>query len=661
MRRTVFCASLCLFAAGLHVKGADWKPISAEEMALKQPKVDPKADAEVLLWDISVADEATNNQYPETVYRYYVRLKVFTERGAKTFQVPDIEYSKNQHVSDVAGHTVQPDGSVQEVGKDGILEHLLGKRKGVKDRAVSLAMPNVKPGTIIEYRWRETHDGELADNVALPGAREIPVEHLVYHIRPLQSPYFPYSMRYNTFNMNLPPFKDGPDHMFISSVDNVPAFAEEPDSPPELDMKPWVLIFYMEDSKVKPDDYWKKEGKRSYAYFHSQIKVNGDVKAIANEVAGSGKTPEEQIRLLYVYCQKHIKNLSGPDVSDTERQKNKDNHSSVDTLKRAAGFPLDIQLAFAALVNAMGLEARPALVSCREIKFFDKAMANRYFLPQIDIAVQIGDSWKLYDVTNRHVAPGQLPWHEEGVPALITDDKNPEWITTPVTDAAHSRTARIGSFKLDESGTLEGDIAVTYEGHEAAEWRAQNIDRSTGQRDDEFKKELNARFGGAEITQLLLPDPAETTGFVTARCHIKVEGYATRTGKRLIFAPAFFEMNEGPRYAPSERRNPVYFRYGWSEVDDVRVDIPSGFTLDHPDAPGGFDLTPFMKYTVKIAAGKHYITYHRELAACDKFVAPVPKEKYSGIKRVFDVIHDSDGHLLTLKADPAAQPQQPGN
>jgi hypothetical protein len=641
-----------LFCA-LSLQATEWKPISAEDLALKQGRVDPQADAEVLLLDVSISDEAVNGEYPETVYAFYTRLKIFTDRGVKNFQAPDIEYTRHQHVAQVAGRTIQSDGTEQEVAKSAIIDHVLEKRKGFKERAVSLAMPNVKPGTIIEYRWRETHEDELANNVALPAGREIPVEHVVYHVKPLSNPFFPFSMRCQAFGTKIEPFKPEPHGFFTTGLDNIPAFKEEEDSPPSNDVLPWLLIYYMPDKSQSADDFWKSEAKERYGWYKIRTKVNGDVKSTAQTVTAGAKSPGEQIRLLYEYCQKNIKDLRGPDVSDTEHHKVKDVQTSADTLKSGAGYPADIEIAFTALAEAAGFTARPAYVADREIKFFHKGLTNPYFLPARDVAVNIDGTWRLYDLRSRYVQPGHVRWQEEGVLALVLDDKNPTWIEVPIGDAAASHVTRTASLKLNDDGSVEGPVTEMLTGHPEEEWRALNVERSPAQREEHFRNSLNHRFGAAEITNIALPDPADLTKPVILRCHLKADGYATRTGKRLMFAPAFFETNLPARYEASERQNAIYIRYGWSETEDIVFEIPKGFALDHPDAPGPLHFPPFFDYKVKILASSERITFHREFSVADKGTNVQTKDHYQAVKQVFDALHTSDTHLLTLKTQSA--------
>lgn len=470
-----------------------------------------------------MADAAANNQYPYTVYSHYLRIKIFNNRGAKKYGTVDIEYRGKQNISELFARTIEPEGSILEVAKDPVFDRIVEKRNRRKVHVRSFAMPGVKAGSIIEYRWKESHDDELANYVRLPGHLDVPIEHLVYHLKPLVNPYFPYSMRYLPFNMSLPPFKYDPTGYAVSGVDNIPAFNEEPDSPPETQISTWALIYYDVDRKENPDKFWESEGKSLYNRYRPLIKVTGDVKALAAKITAGAGNPDEQLLRLHEYCRKSLKDLSGDDITEADRQAAKDNHKTADTLKRGIGTPMDIRLAFAALAIGAGYDARVAFLPDRGSLFFSKKVMSVYFLPSMAIAVNVNDRWRLYDVTTRYIEPGNLRWEEEGGEALVTDDKNPEWAPIPVNDPLTAQSKRTGQLHLDEQGALEGDLREVLTGHVAEDWRWQNQKHSPQDREKALRELIERRLPGAEVSEIKMSDPNDLRQPVSFEYHIKVE------------------------------------------------------------------------------------------------------------------------------------------
>ena len=119
-----FTVALLLFGFNLTAKAGDgdWKPIDPSELALKESKIEPGADAEGLFWEVYVSDEEFGGDY-QTVLRHYLRLKVFNERGREQFSKIDIPFGKingikyDVRITDIAARTTKPDGSSIELKK----------------------------------------------------------------------------------------------------------------------------------------------------------------------------------------------------------------------------------------------------------------------------------------------------------------------------------------------------------------------------------------------------------------------------------------------------------------------------------------------------------------------------------------------------------------
>ena len=101
------------------------------------------------------------------------------------------------------------------------------------------------------------------------------------------------------------------------------------------------------------------------------------------------------------------------------------------------------------------------------------------------------------------------------------------------------------------------------------------------------------------------------------------------------------------------RKYPVYFHYPWSEDDSVEVKLPNGYELDHADIPGTFSLGGEGQYNAKAQiSSDHRITYTRQMAFGTKGSIYFPADAYPALKKIFDVVHESDTHTITLKQQP---------
>lgn len=627
-----------------------WRPVTPEELSATKSTIDANADAEAIFREVRILNEASSFGYPVDVITEYVRLKIFTARGKEKYGTVQLPYWGKSSISGVEGRTIKPDGTVVELKRDAIFDKVAEKQKSFQTKVVSFAMPGVEPGAIVEYRWTRNLGEFISRYTSLDVQSEYPVRELVFHIKPVMGIWVHWP------EMRLLPLGCKPDSMVhelsgfvMVTLHNIPAFVEEPWMPPEYSSKQWILVYYEENDNTGSDKFWKSLGRALYAEYSSTVKVNGDVKSIAQELVRGASSDEDKLLRLFQYCQKNLKDIHGDDITTEQREAAKENKNTADTLARKAGTSHEINLAFAALAIAAGFDARLARLSARTTFLFNPNFQSAYFLNAEDIAVKVNGAWKFYDVNNRDLPAGELSWPEQGVFALITDPKNPEFVVTPLLASKDSTLQRIGTFRLNAEGELEGDVREIYTGNEAAQWRMRLAKSNDAEREDAVRDALKERFAEFELTDVKFHVPADLKG-ISVMYHIKIEGYAQRTGKRMFVTPAYFESGYGSRFTQETRKQAIYFEYPWSETDVITLQLPDGYHIDHGDAPGGAVFPPIGSYNVKIAvSNKNVVSYMRQLTFGSDQLLLFEAKSYPAIKHIFDKVHEGDSHMLTLK------------
>lgn len=646
------------FAAS--ASGDEWRPIDPAELALKTSTVEKDADAEALFWEVRVADEVEGGT-PRTVLRHYVRIKIFTERGRESQSKIDIPYLSTWKITDIAARTITTDNRIIELKKDDVFERTIIRSSGLKVKAKSFAMPGVEPGSIIEYRWREVRNDRLANYIRLQFQRDVPVQLVKYYIKPLSLPDFPYGMRVKAFHGENTPFVKEKDGFYSTTMEKVPAFHEEPRMPPEDQVRPWMLVYYAEDKKLAPAQYWKEKGKEFHETFKSRTKMSDEVKKAATDAIGDATAPEQKLERLFEFCRAKIKNINddASGMTAEDRAKWKENKSPADTLKRAMGTGQNIDFLFATMAIAAGFDVRMANLADRSDTFFEPGFPDDYFISSYDIAVRVGDTWRFYDPATTYVPHGMLRWQEEGQDALISDPKEPNWARTPMSLPEKSLEKRTGTFRLLEDGTLEGDVRIEYTGHLGLDRKEYNDDDSPAQREETLVQSVKARISTAELSEIKIENVTDPIKPFVYAYHLRVAGYAQRTGKRLFLQPGFFTRGMGPLFASSGRKHDVYFHYPWSEQDHITIELPPGFALDNADAPG--PITPQMtqnicKHEIKMRSDGKTLIYDRSFFFGGGGSILFPARGYSALKQLFDLINQADDHTITLKqaATPAA-------
>lgn len=649
-----------LFAATTSLYAVDWLPVDPADLALKQSKSDPNADAEALFRQVWVGSEQ-HGEYVKNLYAEYIRIKIFSDRGKDTGTV-EIPYFGASSIYDLSARTIHSDGTIVNLAKDAIFDKVIEKR-GFKTKVITFALPSVEPGSIIEYKYSkaEGDDHHYYADHQLMVQSSYPVDEVTFFVKPLPPALYG-GMHSLSFGCQPEPGQPTHDGYNVFKIRNVPAYHEETFSPPDYSAKQWVLIFYEDNSKIGKDQYWTALGKDRYRRYSEQIKINGEVKEVAAQITAGATTDDEKLAKILTYCRTQLKDVFGDKITTAEADKAKPNRNTADTIHRKEGDDVDIQMAFIALAQAAGFDARKAELADRATFLFNPTMQSRVFLNAFDVAVNVGGTWKFFDVTNPALPAGQLRWQEQGVYALIDDGKEPLMVKTPMLTAKDNLKSRFANFTLSEEGTLEGDVRIMLFGDEASVWREENRHTNDAQREEAVRDELKHRFGDFDVSNINVRADADASKPVGIRYHLVVRNYAQRTGKRLFVEPDFFSANYSSRFPENTRHNDVYFLFPWSEADEVDIMAPAGYVLDHADAPGAITIGNTCDYKVQILfdKAKGQIQYHRHLLFGDKDVLYFNVKVYPTLKKVFDTMHDSDNHMLTFKNEagnnaPAAQ------
>ena len=642
---------LLLAACPASLAAADWRPIAPADFALKAARVEKDASAEALFWEVRLKDNVSG-AHAQVEFNHYLRIKIFTDKGRDKATV-EIPYWNKVSISDIAGRTVKPNGAVSEMEKDAVFDKNVVKVGGLKVKVKSFVLPNVEAGDIIEYQWREIRDEQISNNMRLPLQRDIPIERVRYIIKPLQVPYLPYAMRVLYLQVPNTPFQPEGRGFSVVEFQNMPALHEEVYMPPEEAIRSALLIYYAPEFTQSAEKFWADYGKRAYSFTKESLKINGDVKSAAAEAVAGASTDEQKVQKLYSYCRTKIKNTASRDgdISPDEIRDMRDNNTPANTLKQGIGTGRDIDMLFAAMSSAAGLDVRVARVGDADTSTMGPLPPHGAFLPAVDVAVRVNGKWRFYDPGTPDLPAGMLRWEEEGMPALLTDAKAPEFATATPSQPTQNQEKRVATLNLSADGQLEGTVREELTGQVAFRERRRMSGKTAADCEKAFTEAIHQYVSNAEVENLKIQNRDDLDQPLTVSYRLKIPGFATRTGKRLFFQPAIFHANRTSLFPSSTRANPVFFPFAWTEDDTVAITMPAGFALDHADVPAPIKVGRIDYETrAQILNGKTF-SYHRSFRVGEGGSVTFPVTVYAAVKKVFDAVQESDNHSITLKVE----------
>ena len=190
-----------------------------------------------------------------------------------------------------------------------------------------------------------------------------------------------------------------------------------------------------------------------------------------------------------------------------------------------------------------------------------------------------------------------------------------------------------------------------YRGHQAISRRRDEYRSSDARREEAFKEELKSRFSTIEIKNLLIENFEDPSKPLRYTFEVKIPSYARKAGRRLIFQPGVFEYGSQPIFTSESRINDIYIPFGWSESDEIKIELPAGYELENANSPAAVsdvDGVGDLRISMSINRSGSSLTYKRDfLLGADGYLL-VPASSYTELKHLFDSFQHADAHLLSL-------------
>jgi hypothetical protein len=558
-----------LFNAPAH--GGDWLPVTPEELQLTR---EPKAPGAAAIYLYRQVDR--DDTVPEV--SIYVRLKILTEEGRKYADV-EIPFIKgNEYIRSIEARTIRPDGSV--VRFDGtVYEKPIESMRSVKLMAKTFTMPEVQPGSIIEYRYRHQEQSGYVFDSHWILSQDLFTRYAKFSLLP--SPY--YTLQWS-WPRGLPEGTGNPnkEHGKIRlETHDVPAFVSEELMPPENELKYRVDFIYLADQYLDKDPvkFWKHYGKEAFSNLRKFVNEPKAMQRAVAQIVQASDPPEAQLRKIYARVQQ-MHNISfDRDKSEQEQKREKQSpaHTVEDVWDRRSGNAFEVTYLFLALARAAGFQADLALLPTRDQYFFSQRLMNPAQLNSNLVIVKLDGKDVYLDPGVPFTPFALLPWNETAVQGLRLDEQGGTWVNTPLPAPASSRIERKAQLKLQRDGTVSGKVTIRFTGLEAARRRLEERNEDDADRKQFLEDQLKYSVpSGIEVTLTNSPDWNGSDEPLVAEYTLKVPGWAAAAGQRQLLKVGLFCAQEDRTFERAVRIQPLYFNFPYQHADDVSIEMPAG-------------------------------------------------------------------------------------
>jgi len=562
--------------------GIGFQPVSPEELKMTSEPLAPGAPAIILYRQVDRDDRNWGTNFEDNYYR----IKILNDDGRKYANI-EIPFVKDfTEVAHIQARTIKPDGSV--VDFDGkVFESEIVKAGRSKFMARTFTLPAVEPGCIIEYSYTLEMRGARAFHWTVLEPQWVVSEPLFTKSAHFSlTPFSEANSRLRWTDQNLPPgarTKEGPGHVIRMEASNVPAFQTEESMPPPNQLKSRVDFFYdFRVTETRPDKYWKQVGTQQNERLESFVGRRKPMEEAVAQIVIPNDPPEVKLRKIYDRVQQ-MRNISFElqrTQQEVKREKEKVDENAEEVWKRGYGNKWQLDWLFLALVRAAGFEAYGCWVSSRDEYFFSPDTMQSGHLNRSAVLVKLNGR-DLYFAPGAEFAPfGLLSWSETGTPALRLDKDGGTWIKTPLPASSESRVERKAALKLSNTGDLEGKLTMTYAGLEAMYHRIDMLHSDEIARkkflEDRVKNQIPV---AAEVELTNQPDWNASETPLVAEFDLKIPGWASNAGKRVIIPAAVFTAGEKHTFEHANRIHPIYVEYPYEKDDDITIELPAGWQV----------------------------------------------------------------------------------
>lgn len=633
--------AICLTAGTAHAQWA-WEPVRDADRQMPAGTVDPNAGAEALFLKIRLED-VFDGQDLKSVLDQYIRIKVFSEADAQRLTAVRIPHgTRGVRVTDVAARTILADGTVLDVAARDMKDIRIARREGREWKAMSFAMPRVGPGTIVEYRWRETRFDVLADGITIDVQRDVPIRKAEIDIKPLQLSDWRLQIMPFSLSANVP--AESVLGWYRCTAENVRALPDEPYAPPGRRQRGFVFAYYLRTDVTDQDSYWGAFSGRLAREVDENVGARDEVAALTKSIVAGATADSVKLQRLVRWCRREVRDLSFDEFM-ARRRRNREPKIS-DLLEARAATDLEAAVVLVAMAKAAGLRASLVLLESRSGLPYRKSVLNGAALSMPAVMVECEARGHLCTARARGIPWDGLPWEAEGMRGISCAKDSFTYMTSQVAGA--SSLDRVTDATLLANGDVEGTLRVRLSGHWVEEW----FDRVHEPSEGEAAMRAINRWGqdGPRLSELAATVAGVDSDTVVVSMRFRWPSFATATEKRILVQPALWSARSPAMFAAETRQSSVMFPFCWSESDSIVFRLPAGARVEAGDSPPVFEAKPLLVHALGVSSTDKpgEFTFMRRMYCASAEHTTYPRSAYADVRQAFQTLAERDQYTLTL-------------
>jgi hypothetical protein len=438
-----------------HTHGQDFPEFgefNSVETAMKECQFDKEADAVILL---DYASSYYDDEYHLITDRR-VRIKILNQRGLERANIIIPFYSRNdfEEIRSVQGLTYNTDGSsTTKLDKKSVFT----EKEDDKYSNVKFALPNVKVGSIIEYKYRSIMKSYGGLDKWLFQA-DIPTIRSCFKLVVLPVTDFSYVVtKKDIYNVTIIPPNDNGTIYF--EMNNLPGLSKEPYMGSVRDYLQKVefeLSAFANTHLGVNEDYnssWKEVCKNllEEEHFGGAIKKNIPVPADLAAAVMKENSPVEKMSAIYTYVRDNYQWNGYYSLYTAEGLR-----KLTETKLGTAG---EINLLLINFLQSFNLDVRAMLVA---EKHYGKVDPKHIILDRFNKTaayLSLGGTDYILDATQKYCPATLIPYPLLGTYALVVDKSTTQLSSINPNGQVYKKDITVNA-RLDNGGLLNGTVSI---------------------------------------------------------------------------------------------------------------------------------------------------------------------------------------------------------
>ncbi|HRZ75424.1 MAG TPA: DUF3857 domain-containing protein [Flavobacterium sp.] len=670
MKRVILVVFLVVFQTMNFAQELKFGKVSIEELQETKHPLDANAPAAILSKKHTVKYEYQQNIGFVQIREITMRIKIYTQEG---FEYADYmapfynSKSARETVSKVNGTTYNLEGgkiTETKLKSDQVFENEVTKNRS----EVKFTMPNVKPGSVLEYKYEIRSPFEQSiDQVECQ--YEIPLNKLdvkisipdYYTVKPSTKGYFPINLKQSkentsftlmstertnsggTFNtVSSQTYADNytyTSNVYSVTMSNVPAIKLEPyvdnlsNYKAAINME--VVGFQFPGQLYKSyAQTWDDVVKSIYdnENFGGELKKTGYFEQDLDKVINDITIQTDRMAAVLEFCKNKIKWNDYYSLFSRDGVK--------DAYKKGVGNSGDINLNLINMLNYAGLIANPILVSTKShgIPLFPTLEGFNYVVA----GVELNGSLYLLDASDKFSTVNILPERAINWSGRLIK-KSGGYEEVSLFPSTASQENSIVSFSLKEDAKIIGKRRVQYTSYLAKNFREKYVNVSK----ESYLEKMESNYEGIDISNHEVTNDKELYQPVSETYDFEMANVADKIGNTIVFSPMFFLATSTNPFKSETREYPIDFVYPIKSRQTFTVTIPEGYAIESIPAPLNIAMPENLgsyRYTIQKTETTVQLVVQYEINK-----AYISQDYYDVVKDFFKQIVDKEAEKVVLK------------